>query len=32
MSTFTDLLKSEIQLFIKEYQGVTTDLLVGSYW
>jgi len=30
MSTFTDLLKSEIQLFIKEYQGVTTDLLLKS--
>ena len=30
MSTFTDLLKSEIQLFIKDYQGVTTDLLLKS--
>ena len=30
MSAFTDLLKSEIQLFIKEYQGVTTDLLLKS--
>ena len=30
MSTFTDLLKSEIQLFIKDYQGVTTDLLLKN--